>query len=151
MKELRSKFLSLLRYVPYIIDENPKIQRFLSCLPLVSKIGLSLIIRKLWRKLSKRLISVMNRVRREKVYLNRRIRRQVTLTRKEEGLSQIRVLGINLRISITIREQILKIKYGIILQHQKTGICLTTLLKIMNKRNLSNVGNVRDRIMPSTV
>ena len=33
MKELSSKFLSLLIYVPYIIDENPKIQRYLSCLP----------------------------------------------------------------------------------------------------------------------
>ena len=33
MKELSNKFLSLLRYVPYIIDEKPKIQRFLSCLP----------------------------------------------------------------------------------------------------------------------
>ena len=33
MKELNSKFLSLLRYVPYIVDEKPKIQRFLSCLP----------------------------------------------------------------------------------------------------------------------
>ena len=33
MKELRSKFLSLLWYVPYIIEDNPKIQRFLSCLP----------------------------------------------------------------------------------------------------------------------
>ena len=33
MKELSSKFLSLLRYIPYIIDEKPKIQRFLSCLP----------------------------------------------------------------------------------------------------------------------
>ena len=33
MKELSSKFLSLLRYVPYIIDEKPKIQRFLSSLP----------------------------------------------------------------------------------------------------------------------
>ena len=33
LKELSSKFLILLRYVPYIIDENPKIQRFLSCLP----------------------------------------------------------------------------------------------------------------------
>ena len=33
IKELSSKFLSLLRYVPYIIDEKPKIQRFLSCLP----------------------------------------------------------------------------------------------------------------------
>ena len=33
MKELSSKFLSLLRYVPYIIDEKQKIQRFRSCLP----------------------------------------------------------------------------------------------------------------------
>ena len=33
MKELSSNFLSLLRYVSYIIDENPKIQRFLSCFP----------------------------------------------------------------------------------------------------------------------
>ena len=33
MKELNSKFLSLLHYVPYIVDENPKVQRFLSCLP----------------------------------------------------------------------------------------------------------------------
>ena len=33
MKELNSKFLSLLRCVPYIVDEKPKVQRFLSCLP----------------------------------------------------------------------------------------------------------------------
>ena len=33
MKELNSKFLILLRYVPYIVDEKPKVQRFLSCLP----------------------------------------------------------------------------------------------------------------------
>ena len=33
MKELSSKFLSLLRYVLYIINEKPKIQRFLSCFP----------------------------------------------------------------------------------------------------------------------
>ena len=33
MKELNSKFLSLLRYVPYIVDEKPKVQLFLSCLP----------------------------------------------------------------------------------------------------------------------
>ena len=33
MKELNSKFLSLLRYVPYIVDENPKVEWFLSCLP----------------------------------------------------------------------------------------------------------------------
>ena len=33
MKELSNKFLSLLRYVPYIIDENPNIQSLLTCLP----------------------------------------------------------------------------------------------------------------------
>ena len=33
MKELNSEFLSLLRYVPYIVDENPKVQWFLICLP----------------------------------------------------------------------------------------------------------------------
>ena len=37
MKEICSKFLSLLRYVPYIIDEKPNIQRFLSCLPFIFK------------------------------------------------------------------------------------------------------------------
>ena len=33
MKDLNNKFLSLLRYVPYLVDEKPKVQRFLSCLP----------------------------------------------------------------------------------------------------------------------
>jgi len=33
MKELCSKFLSLLRYVPYLVDEKPKVLRFISCLP----------------------------------------------------------------------------------------------------------------------
>ena len=32
MKELNSKFLSLLRYVPYTVDEKPKVQWFLSYL-----------------------------------------------------------------------------------------------------------------------
>ena len=33
MKELNNKLLSLLHYVPYIVDEKPKVQWFLSCLP----------------------------------------------------------------------------------------------------------------------
>ena len=37
MKELCRKFLILLRYVPYIIDEKPKIQRFISFFPLMFK------------------------------------------------------------------------------------------------------------------
>ena len=37
MKEICSKFPSLLHYVPYIIDEKLKIQCFLSCLPIMFK------------------------------------------------------------------------------------------------------------------
>ena len=33
MKDLDGKFLILLRYVPYLVDEKPKVHRFLSCLP----------------------------------------------------------------------------------------------------------------------
>ena len=37
MKDLCSKFLSLVCYVPYIVDEKPKIQHFISCLAHVYK------------------------------------------------------------------------------------------------------------------
>ena len=37
MKEIYSKFLILLRYLPYVIDEKPKIQRFLGCFPIMFK------------------------------------------------------------------------------------------------------------------
>ena len=37
MKELCSKFMGSLRYIPYIIDEKPKMQRFLSCFPIMFK------------------------------------------------------------------------------------------------------------------
>jgi hypothetical protein len=37
MKDLCTKFLSLLCYVPYIVDDNPKIQSFISFLPHVYK------------------------------------------------------------------------------------------------------------------
>ena len=37
MKQLRGKLPSLLRYVPYIIDEKPKTQHFISCFPIIFK------------------------------------------------------------------------------------------------------------------
>ena len=37
MKELCSMFLSLLRYVPHIIDDKTEIHRFLSCFPIMFK------------------------------------------------------------------------------------------------------------------
>ena len=33
IEELNNKFLSLFRYVSYIVDKKPKVQWFLSCLP----------------------------------------------------------------------------------------------------------------------
>ena len=33
MKDMNNKFLSLLRYMPYLVDNKPKVQQFLSCLP----------------------------------------------------------------------------------------------------------------------
>ena len=74
MKELSNKFLSLLRYVSYIIDEKPRIQRFLNCLPTSFKDRIEFDNPKHWRKLSERLISVMRRARKEKVYLIGRLK-----------------------------------------------------------------------------
>ena len=37
MKEICSKFRSLLRYVPYIIDEKPKLKHFLNCFHIMFK------------------------------------------------------------------------------------------------------------------
>ena len=47
MKYLNIKFLSLLRYVPYLVDEKTKVHRFLSYLLITSRIGLSMTIQKL--------------------------------------------------------------------------------------------------------
>ena len=33
MKDFNSKFLNLLRYVPYFVNEKPMVQWFLNCLP----------------------------------------------------------------------------------------------------------------------
>ena len=51
IKDLKSKFLSLLRYVPYLVDEKSKVQWFLSCLPYHIKDRLSMTILKLTKKL----------------------------------------------------------------------------------------------------
>ena len=95
----------------------------------------------------------MSRVRKGKVYLTRRLERKVILTKEGEDSSQKIVLGVNIRTSprITIIKLILRIKYPKILQHQKAGICLTTFLKILNKGNLSNAGNVKEYITPIIV
>ena len=58
------------------------------------------------------MIFVMNRVKREKSYQTGKIREQVPLTKREKGLSLIKVLGIIIEISleINIKEHILKIR-----------------------------------------
>ena len=65
------------------------------------------------------MVSVTNRVKRKKAYLTGRIREQVTLIKRENVLSPIKVLEIILGISprIIIKERILKIKHKKVLQH----------------------------------
>ena len=153
MKELSSKFLIPLRYVPYIIDENPKIQRFLSCLSARFKHRIHFDNLKSWRKLWRRQISVMSKERKEKVCPIGRLKIQVILINWEEGSSQTKILGVSHKTSpkTTIKKLILRTKYPKILQHQREGIYLTILLEILNNGNLSNAGNAKDHTMPNTV
>ena len=67
MKDLNSKFLSLLRYVPYLVDENLKCNGFSAVCHITSRTESSIITRRIWRKPCGRLISVLNRTRRKKV------------------------------------------------------------------------------------
>ena len=98
---------------------------------LPSMTELNLIIQKPLKRQWEKLIFVTNKVKREKAYLTRRIREQVTLIRREKVLSLIKVLEIALGISlkVIIKEKILRIKHSKIIHHQKAGICLTIMLK----------------------
>ena len=139
MKELSSKFLSLLWYVPYIIDEKPKIQRFWVVYLLVSRRDLNLIIQRPLKRQWEMLTSVTNKVRiRNNTYLTGKVREPVTLIIKENVLILIKASEIILRIflRIIIKEQILKVKHSRTLQHQKVEKCLILMLKTMNKKNL---------------
>ena len=104
MKELISKFLSLLRYVPYIIDENPKIQRFLSCFPISFKDIIEFDNPKTLNRQWEKITFVTNKVKiRENAYLIGKIKEQVTLSREGNVLSLIKALEIISEISVGLK------------------------------------------------
>ena len=51
MKDLNNKFLSLLRYVPYLVDEKPRYSDSLDVYLIILKIELNMITQRPWRKL----------------------------------------------------------------------------------------------------
>ena len=114
MKELCNKFLSLLCYVPYIIDEKPKIQCFLSCLPLMFKERIEydnpIILEEAMRK---EIFCYDQNKKNEKVYLFGKIKDVKVLKIKRKVLSFIRILEI---IIGDTKGTILKIIDNIILQ-----------------------------------
>ena len=67
MKELNSKFLSMFRYVSYIVDENPKVQWFLRCLPYHIKDRIEYDNPKTLEEAMRKVISVINRIVKRKV------------------------------------------------------------------------------------
>ena len=81
----------------------------------------------------------MNKVKiREKAYLTRKIKEQVTLSREGKVLSLIKASEIIPEISlrIFINEHILKVEHNKTLQHQNADIFLIIIIKTMNKENL---------------
>ena len=95
MKELCSKFLSLLRYVSYIIDEKPKILCFLSFLSLMFKDRIEYDHLKTLEEAIRKRTSVIFRIRiKEKIYLTRKLKDMTTLIKERGILSVTKILGI---------------------------------------------------------
>ena len=91
MKELCSKFLILLLYVPYIIDEKPKIQWFLSCIPLMFKERIEYDNPKTLKEAMRKGKFYLTKTRiKEKVYQLRKIKGQIILILKENKISSIK-------------------------------------------------------------
>jgi len=109
MKELCSKFLSLLRYVPYLIDEKPKVQRFLSCLPLTFKDRIEYDNPKTLEEAMRRQNSVMNKARiRGIMHLTGRLKEEVTKNIKT--LKTTGILGVTPEISLKPISRMLTLK-----------------------------------------
>ena len=104
IKELSSKFLSLLRYVPYIIDENPKIERCLSCFPTSFKDRIEFDNPKTLEEAMIKSNFCYKQSKKREIIPNWKDKRASNFDKKEIFLSLIKVskiiLGISLRIII---------------------------------------------------
>ena len=95
MKELYSKFLSMFRYIPYIIDENQRYNAFsvvfLSCL----RRGLSMTISRRWKKQCEKQNSVMTRIKiNKKVYQIGGLKDKITLIQEIRIINFTKIPGI---------------------------------------------------------
>ena len=107
MKELCSKFLSLLCYVPYIIDEKLRIQHFLSCLPLMFKGRIKYQnLKSLEETMRNTNLRYDQNKENDKVYLNGKIKYLKVLKIKSKVQNFIKKLGISIE---DIKEIVLKI------------------------------------------
>ena len=107
MKELSSKFLILLHYVPYIIDEKQKFDVFLAIFLLCLKRESNMIIQKLSRRLWEKKISVMTNIKtKEKVYVIGKIKNMKVFDRKRKAKFFIKIQEIIIEVT---NEVILKI------------------------------------------
>ena len=150
MKELSNKFLSLLRYVPYIIDEKPKIQWFLRCLHASFKERIEFdnpktldeAMRKaeFWYEQGKKRESLPNwKTKKTSQFDQRRrgFKSKKSFGSKTQNISKNNYQTLNLRT-----------RCPKILQHQRVGIYLIILLEILNSGNLSNSGNSKPKNQP---
>ena len=94
VKELCSKFLSLLHYVPYVIDEKPNFQCFLSCLPLMFKERIKYDNLKTLEEVLRKKIFYDQNKKTERTYIIGKIKDVKILNKKRKVLSCIRTLGI---------------------------------------------------------
>ena len=128
MKELSSKFLSLLKYVPYIIDEKTKIQRFLSCFPTSFKDRIEFDNPKTLEEAMRKADFCYEHSKKREPIPKSKHKRTSNFDHKRKGFNSNKSFGNN-SPRIIIKEKILRIKHSKIIHHQKAGICLTIMLK----------------------
>ena len=117
MKELNSKFLILLRYVPYIVDAKPKVHRFLSCLPCHIKDRIEYDNPKTLEEAMRKVNFVMNRIVKRRVWPTGRPRGIITLIKRRKSLCLIKILKI-----ITPEIFLIRISMGIKVFHRPIRI-----------------------------
>ena len=138
MKELSSKFLSLLRYVPYIIDEKLKIQMFPSCLPTSFKDIIEFDNPNTLGEVMRKADFFYEQGKMRENIPNWKNKRTSHFDQKRKGFNPDKSFRNNSQnfSKNNYQGNILKVKHNKILQHQRAEICLIIMFKIMNIRNL---------------
>ena len=103
MKELNGKFLSLLRYMPYIVYEKPKLQRFLSCLPFHIKDRIEYDNPKTLKEAMRKTNFFYDQNRKRENMPNQKAKRSNNFIHKKKGSHLIEILGIIIHIMFLIK------------------------------------------------